>query len=85
MGELTRCGLFRLKKDRVFWACFGVMLCAAVAQLSIAARQCRMMAAEGYIVNLESSSCFRQSGCLSGYSPDSTWVPTTVRGRFGTD
>ncbi len=55
MGELTRCGLFRLKKDRVFWACFGVMLCAAVAQLSIAARQCRMMAAEGYIVNLESS------------------------------
>ena len=53
MGELMRANLFRLKRDKAFWACFGVMLCAAVAQLSIAARQCGRMAAEGYIVDLE--------------------------------
>lgn len=55
MSELMRAGLFRLKRDRVFWLCLGAMLIIAVGQMSIGVRQCRAMAAEGYAVALAGS------------------------------
>ncbi|MCI9263386.1 MAG: ABC transporter permease [Oscillospiraceae bacterium] len=55
MNELMRAGLFRMKRDRVFWLCLGAMLIIAGGQMSMGVRQCRAMAAEGYTVTLEGS------------------------------
>lgn len=58
MGELMRANLFRLRRDRVFWACLAVLLCAGWAVMANGIRQCRALAAEGYELSL-SGVCFR--------------------------
>lgn len=58
MGELMRANLFRLRRDRVFWACLAALLLASAAVMGSGVRQCRALAAEGYVLSL-SGVCFR--------------------------
>lgn len=58
MHELMDAGLFRLRRDRVFWGCLAVLLLLAAAVTALGARQCRTLAAEGYSMSL-AGPCFR--------------------------
>lgn len=55
MRELMRAGLFRLRRDRVFWVCFGAMLVFSALQMFMGVRQCRAMEVEGYVMDLAGS------------------------------
>lgn len=55
MNELMRANLFRIKRDKVFWACFAVVLGVSAAFVFMGVRQCHAMAAEGYTAALEGS------------------------------
>lgn len=52
MNKLMDANLFRLKRDKVFWACFAILLCAGAGIMANGVRQCRALAAEGYTVAL---------------------------------
>lgn len=58
MHELMDAGLFRLRRDRVFWGCLAILLLLSAAVTALGARQCRTLAAEGYAMNL-TGPCFR--------------------------
>ncbi|MCI8473953.1 MAG: ABC transporter permease subunit [Oscillospiraceae bacterium] len=55
MNKLMRAGLFRLRRDRVFWLCLGAMVVVAAGQMTMGVQQSRVMAAEGYTVMLAGS------------------------------
>ena len=52
MSDLMRANLFRLRRDKVFWACGAALLLLSMAVVLNGARQYRTMAAEGYLVEL---------------------------------
>lgn len=52
MNDLISAGLFRLKRDKVFWACLATLLVLSAAVVLNSCRLCRSMWAEGYLVDL---------------------------------
>lgn len=52
MNELMRANLFRLKRDKVFLICWIAMVVLSAAALMNGVRQCRVMGAEGYQMEL---------------------------------
>ncbi len=52
MGEVMSAGLFRLKRDKVFWACMVLMAALAAVMMANSCRVCRGLAAEGYSVDV---------------------------------
>lgn len=52
MSNLMSAVFFRLKRDRVFWCCFAGLFCLSAALMTVDVRQCRVMAAEGYTMDL---------------------------------
>lgn len=53
MNELISAHLFRIKRDKTFWACVAVMLVCSVGVMLNGCRQAGSMAAYGYQMNLE--------------------------------
>lgn len=53
MSELMSAHLFRIKRDKTFWACVAVMLVCSVGVMLNGCRQAGSMAAYGYQMNLE--------------------------------
>lgn len=58
MNELMSAGLFRLRRDKVFLGCLATLLLLSAAVTALGARQCQLLAAEGYVMRLE-GACFR--------------------------
>ena len=58
MSELMGANLFRLRRDKVFWACAALPLFLAAAVMANGCRQYRAMAAEGYVIDI-AGVCFR--------------------------
>lgn len=53
MSELMSAHLFRIKRDKTFWACVAVMLVCSVGVMLNGCRQAGSMAAYGYQMDLE--------------------------------
>lgn len=53
MSELMSAHLFRIKRDKTFWACVAVMLACSVGVMLNGCRQAGSMAAYGYQMGLE--------------------------------
>lgn len=58
MNNLMRANLFRLKRDKTFWACAAALLLLSAGVMANGCRQYRAMMAEGYAVDI-AGVCFR--------------------------